>query len=103
MKTKELGTTGVHIPEVGVGTWKYKGTAELLQQGISWGATLIDTAEHYDNEELVGKAIRGIRKKVFVATEVNHWRRQQVLDCADASLRRLGIDTIDLYQIHWPN
>src|SRR3954471_15254982 len=102
MKTKELGSTGVQIPEIGIGTWQYNGTPELLRQGVDWGATLIDTAEHYENEEIVGKAIRGARERVFVATKVKHWRRQQVLDCADASLRRLGVDTIDLYQIHWP-
>jgi diketogulonate reductase-like aldo/keto reductase len=103
MKTKELGTTGIQIPEVGLGTYLYHGTAELLRQGIERGAKLIDTAEHYKNEELVGKAIAGMRDSVFVATKVTHWRRKEVLESADASLRRLDIDTIDLYQIHWPN
>jgi aryl-alcohol dehydrogenase-like predicted oxidoreductase len=40
---------------------------------------------------------------VFVATKTHDWRHKEVPQCADASLRRLGIDTIDLYQLHWPN
>ena len=103
MRTKELGTTGVRIPEIGTGCYLYRGSADLLRQGVEWGATLIDTAEYYGNEELVGQAIRGIRDRVFVATKTHHWHRQDVIRCAEASLRRLGIETIDLYQIHWPN
>lgn len=103
MKTKQLGGTGLQIPEIGTGTYLYRGTPELLRQGADLGATLIDTAEYYRNEEIVGQAIRGIRDRVFVATKANHWRRKDVLSSAEASLRKLGIDTIDLYQIHWPN
>ncbi|MEI6083174.1 MAG: aldo/keto reductase [Verrucomicrobiota bacterium] len=103
MKFKELGATGQQVPEIGVGTYLYRGTAELLRLGVEQGATLIDTAEYYGNEEVVGQAIRGIRDRVFVATKAHHWRRQEVFDSADASLRKLGIETIDLYQIHWPN
>ena len=103
MQTKELGATGVQIPEIGTGTYLYHGSAELLRHGVDLGATLIDTAEFYENEEIVGQAIQGIRDRVFVATKANHWRRKDILKSADASLRKLGIDTIDLYQIHWPN
>jgi diketogulonate reductase-like aldo/keto reductase len=103
MKQKELGKTGVMVPEIGVGTWYYEGSADLLRKAVDLGATLIDTAEHYGTEEVVGRAIKGIRDKVFVATKVSHWRREEVLRCAESSLRKLGIDTIDLYQLHWPN
>ncbi len=103
MKTKELGDTGLQIPEIGTGTYLYHGSPDLLRHGVDYGATLIDTAEYYRNEEVVGQAIRGIRDRVFVATKANHWRRQDILNSADASLRKLGIDVIDLYQIHWPN
>ena len=103
MQTKELGATGLQIPEIGTGTYLYRGSAELLRHGVDLGATLIDTAEFYENEEIVGQAIQGIRDRVFVATKANHWRRKDILKSADASLRKLGIDTIDLYQIHWPN
>src|SRR5882672_12671621 len=103
MRTRELGDSGIQIPEIGTGTYLYRGTPELLRQGVDWGATLIDTAEYYRNEEIVGQAIRGIRDRVFVATKANHWRRQEVFNSAEVSLRKLGIDTIDLYQVHWPN
>ena len=103
LKTKELGATGVQIPEIGTGCYLYRGTPELLRAGVEQGATLIDTAEYYGNEEIVGQAIRGIRDRVFVATKANHWRRKDVFHSADVSLRKLGIETIDLYQIHWPN
>jgi diketogulonate reductase-like aldo/keto reductase len=76
-----------------------------LRHGIELGATLIDTAESYGTEELVGEAIRGIRKEVFLATKSSphHFRRRDVHEAAEASLRRLGTDYIDLYQLHWPN
>src|SRR5512146_2174108 len=103
MLQRELDRTGVMLPEIGVGTWRYKGNADLLRQAVSLGATLIDTAELYGNEHVVGEAIKGIRDKVFVATKANHWKYDEVLHCADASLQKLGIDCIDLYQIHWAN
>jgi diketogulonate reductase-like aldo/keto reductase len=103
MNQKELGKTGVMLPEIGIGTWYYTGGPDLLRKAVDFGATLIDTAEHYGTEEVVGRAIKGIREKIFVATKVSHWRREEVLRCAEASLRKLGIDRIDLYQLHWPN
>ncbi len=105
MEYKELGRTGVMIPEVGLGTWKYRGGPEPLQRGIELGATLIDTAEMYRTEDAVGLAIRGIREGVFVVTKVlgSNLRYDQVLRAAENSLRLLNDDVIDLYQIHWPN
>ncbi len=103
MRQKELGKTGVFVPEIGIGTWQYSGGPELLRRAADLGAVLIDTAESYGNEEVVGRAIKGIRERIFIATKVSHWRREEVLRSAEASLRKLGIDYIDLYQIHWPN
>src|SRR5689334_21031277 len=105
MQHKELGATGVMVPEVGIGVWRYSGGAEPLRRGIELGATLIDTAEVYGTEGVVGEAIAGIRSEVFVATKVsgNHLRRDDLLRAADASLKRLNTDYIDLYQVHWPN
>jgi diketogulonate reductase-like aldo/keto reductase len=100
---KELDGTGVVLPEVGVGTYLYRGSAELLRKGLELGATFIDTAELYQNEEVVGRAINGMREQVFIATKTHHFRYHDVIQCAEASLSRLGIDTIDLYQLHWPN
>ena len=105
MEYRELGVTGVMIPEVGLGTWKYRGGPEPLRRGIELGATLIDTAEMYRTEDAVGAAIRGIRDRVFVATKVlgSNLRYDQVLRAAENSLRLLNDDVIDLYQIHWPS
>ncbi|MFQ6028813.1 MAG: aldo/keto reductase [Dehalococcoidia bacterium] len=105
MELKELGGTGVMVPEIGLGTWKYRGGSEPLRRGIELGAFLIDTAEMYRTEDQVGAAVRGIRDRVFIATKVlgSHLRRDQVLQAAENSLRLLDTDCIDLYQIHWPN
>jgi len=105
MELKQLGNTGVMVPEIGLGTWKYRGGVEPLRRGIELGAYLIDTAEIYRTENVVGQAIQGIRERIFVATKVSgdHLRSDAVLRAADASLRLLGTEVIDLYQLHWPN
>jgi len=104
MELKQLGNTGVMVPEIGLGTWKYRGGVEPLRRGIELGAYLIDTAEIYRTENVVGQAIQGMRERVFIATKVSgeHLRSDAVLRAADASLRLLGTEVIDLYQIHWP-
>ena len=105
MNYKELADTGVQISEIGLGTWNYRGWVKPLQRGIDLGATFIDTAEGYYTEDIVGKAIRGQRNKVFIATKVSgrHLSYRDVLRSAEESLYKLGTDVIDLYQIHWPN
>jgi diketogulonate reductase-like aldo/keto reductase len=105
MKLKPLGSTGVMVPEIGLGTWNYSGGVEPLRRGIELGAYLVDTAEGYNTEDVVGVAIKGICNRVFIATKVSgrHLRYDDVLRAAEGSLRRLGIDCIDLYQVHWPN
>jgi diketogulonate reductase-like aldo/keto reductase len=105
MELKRLGNTNVMVPEIGLGAWKYRGGVEPLRHGLALGTSLIDTAEIYGTEEIVGRAIQGRREQVFLATKVSgsHLRHDDVLRAAEASLRRLHIDVIDLYQIHWPN
>jgi diketogulonate reductase-like aldo/keto reductase len=105
MELKPLGNTGVTVPEIGLGMWKYRGGAEPLRRGIELGAFLIDTAEMYRTEDAVGQAVKGIRDRVFIATKVSggHLRYDDVLRAAEASLRLLQSDFIDLYQVHWPN
>ena len=103
MRTKELGNTGVEIPEIGLGTSQYNGGLEPLVRGIEAGATLLDTAERYGTEEVVGEAVRSRRDSVLVATKVSgaNVKYDQVIDAANQSLARLGVDCIDLYQVHW--
>lgn len=105
MELKPLGKTSVMIPEIGLGTWNYSGGVEPLRKGIELGAFHIDTAEGYNTEDIVGEAIKGIRDRVFIATKVSgrHLGYDDVQRAAENSLRRLGIDQIDLYQVHWPN
>jgi len=102
---KKLADTNLRIPEIGLGTWEYRGGVEPLQKGISLGTCLIDTAEIYGTEEIVGRAIADKRGEVFLATKVapEHFDYQGVITAANNSLKRLGTDYIDLYQLHWPN
>ena len=105
MNLKKLGNTGVLVPEVGLGTWNYKGGVEPLRAGIGLGASLVDTAEGYHTEDVVGEAVRPLREEVIIATKVSgrNLAHDSVLRSCEASLRKLGTDRIDLYQIHWPN
>jgi diketogulonate reductase-like aldo/keto reductase len=105
MFRKDMAEPGVLLPALGLGTWQYRGGIEPLRAGIAMGACFIDTAESYGTEEIIGHAIRGVRKDVFLATKVSprHFKRADVIAAAEASLRRLNTDYIDLYQLHWPN
>jgi diketogulonate reductase-like aldo/keto reductase len=105
MDYKQLGSTSVQIPDIGLGTWAYTGSEVPLRRGIDLGACLIDTAESYGTEYSIGQSIRKIRDKVFIATKVSphNFRRGEVFKAADRSLAQLKIDYIDLYQLHWWN
>ena len=105
MLVKQLGNTGVSLPEIGLGTWHYQAGPEPLRRGLAAGACFIDTAESYGTETVVGAALAGQRGQVFLATKVSpgHFRRADVLAAADRSLRALGTDYLDLYQLHEPN
>jgi diketogulonate reductase-like aldo/keto reductase len=105
MYLKELGKTGVPFPEIGLGTWQYRGGVEPIRKAIVLGSYLIDTAESYCTEEIVGEAVKPFRNRVFIATKVSpsHFRCSDMLMAADKSLERLKTDYIDLYQLHWPN
>src|SRR2546426_10929559 len=105
MNRKELGQTQITLPEVGLGTWNYAGGVAPLRKGLELGALLIDTAESYGSEDVVGQAVKGVRDRVFIATKVSpsHFKYADVLKAADRSLQRLGVERIDLYQLHYPN
>lgn len=111
----------LQIPKIGFGTWTIGGqhTADLtcdeqslfaLRSALDVGYTHFDTAEMYaagHAEELLGKAIReqGLpREALFITSKVSasHLKYEEVLSCCENSLRRLGMDTLDLYLIHWP-
>ena len=127
MKARKLGTTGVDIPAIGLGCMGMSsvyGAADdatsisVIHRAIDLGVTFLDTADIYGvggNEELVGRAIKGRRDRVVLATKFGNvikgsWADGKGYDidgsptyvkrAAEASLRRLGIDTIDLYYQH---
>src|SRR3984893_12966922 len=81
MHLKELGKTGVQIPEIGLGTWQYRGGVEPIRKAIFLGSSLVDTAESYCTEEIVGEAVNQLRNRVFIATKVSprHFPRADVL------------------------
>jgi len=110
---KPLGSTGEYVVAIGVGTWAirdYSRAKEALIRAIELGLNMIDTAEMYGSgraEELIGEVIKAVgRDNVFVTTKLYPHRftdRYTAIKAARASLRRLGIDCVDLILIHWPN
>lgn len=112
MKEREFGPIGASVPVIGQGTWNMeherKASITALRRGIDLGMTHLDTAEMYGAgrvEELVGEAIAGRRERVFVASKVlpsNASRRGTIAAC-ERSLRRLKVEYLDLYLLHWPS
>jgi diketogulonate reductase-like aldo/keto reductase len=112
MKTVLL-PDGQSVPALGQGTWRMgenakaqKNEVAALRLGIDLGMTLIDTAEMYGEggaEKVVADAIAGQRERVFVVTKVypHNASRTELPKACDRSLKRLRIEAIDLYLLHW--
>jgi len=97
------------IPQIGLGVWQVDPdiTAKVVRWGIEAGYRLIDTAEGYRNEEGVGEAIRAAgvpRGELFITSKLRNGAHQRdaALRAFDDTMRKLGIDQIDLFLIHWP-
>jgi len=119
MEFKELGRSGQKIPVLGLGTWgigglstRYVGeddeSVRALRLGLELEMRFIDTAETYargHSEEIVAKAVKSQRDKVFIATKVSpeHLHYDDVAKSCESSLKRLETNYVDLYQVHWPN
>ena len=123
MEKRKLGRAGPEISVVGYGAWEAGGSMwgsnvddrevlAAIQAAIDAGMDWIDTAEIYGrgrSEELVGKALRNQDRDgaVLVFTKfapfASRWLRSDVVAAVHASLKRLGVDRVDLYQIHWPD
>ncbi|MEM4280850.1 MAG: aldo/keto reductase [Candidatus Caldarchaeum sp.] len=121
MKFVELGKSGLKVSVIALGTWQFGSRSwgygksytadeclDAVKASVEAGVNLIDTAEVYGggvSEEIVGKAVKQVDGEVFVATKVSpaHLTYDGVIKACDRSLRRLGLKTIDLYQIHFPN
>jgi len=130
METKQLGNTDMNITRIGFGAWAIGGgdwayawgpqddgeaiaaIKRAIEKGINW----IDTAAVYGlghSEELVGKAVKGMSQKPYIFTKCGlvwddtrrtsqNIRAESIRKECEASLRRLNVDAIDLYQVHWP-
>ncbi len=120
MKYRRLGASGPEVSTIAMGCWTIAGGAmwgnvaereaiRTIHAAIDSGITLLDTAEGYgdgDSEDLIGKALSeaGSRNRVLIATKVgpDNFSEQDLVRSCETSLRRLGTDVIDLYQLHWP-
>jgi diketogulonate reductase-like aldo/keto reductase len=101
---------GARIPALGLGTWTLKGDAcaEMVEKALGVGYRHVDTAVMYGNEEAVGAGLKASsvpRDAIFLTTKI--WYTDigagDLERAAEASLRRLGVDRVDLLLIHWPN
>ncbi|HXT49668.1 MAG TPA: aldo/keto reductase, partial [Thermoanaerobaculia bacterium] len=112
MRTAPFGPTGSEVSVVGQGTWNMERddrsrAIAALRRGLDLGMNHIDTAEMYGDgkvEQLVGEAIHGRRDEVFLVSKVlptNASRRGTVAAC-ERSLKRLGVEQLDGYLLHWP-
>ena len=130
MNKRQLGKNGPYLTEIGLGAWAIGGpwqfgwgpqddqeSIKTIHKAIDLGINWIDTAAVYGlghSETIVGQAIKNKRSEVFIATKCGQvWNenrkvrtddRPEIIrkECED-SLRRLDVDAIDLYQIHWPD
>ena len=129
MNIRRLGTSSLYLTTVGIGTWPMSGARRAgwgpqddgdsiasIHRGLDLGINWIDTAPNYGlghAEEVVGKALKGISTKPIISTKcLFMWKpdgtsvmrldRERVRIQCENSLKRLGVDTIDMYMIHWP-
>lgn len=130
MQTKQLGNSDMHITPIGIGAWAMGGggwafawgpqdddeSVAAIHAALDAGVNWVDTAAVYGlghSEEVVARALKGRSRKPFVFTKCERvWNERREIGKSlkadsirrelEASLRRLQLDTIDLYQIHWP-
>lgn len=130
MQTRQLGTSDLHITPIGIGAWAMGGgnwvyswgdqddsdSIAAIHRALDLGINWIDTAPVYGlghAEEVVGRAIKGLSNKPYIFTKCSRiWdeqgkvgsllKRDSILREVEDSLRRLQVEVIDLYQMHWP-
>src|ERR1700729_1899191 len=122
LPTRSLGSSGLQSSAIGLGCMSLSGTygvsndeagIAVIREALDRGITLLDSSDAYGaghNEQLVGKAIKGRRSEVVLATKFGNLggrdgkfadgRPEFVISSCDASLKRLGVDVIDLYYQH---
>jgi aryl-alcohol dehydrogenase-like predicted oxidoreductase len=123
MQYRSLGRTGIKVSPYCLGAMMFGGIGNpdhddcirIIHKALDFGINFIDTADRYsagESEEIVGKALKGRRDRIVLATKVHGpmgndpnqqgTSRRWIMQAVDNSLRRLQTDTIDLYQIHRP-
>ena len=130
MRYKKLGDSELNLSVIGLGTWAIGGegwqyswgpqndalSIKTIYHALDLGINWIDTAAVYGlghSEEVIGKALKGMSQKPIIATKCSRkqdetgklyseLKRQSIIQEAEDSLRRLDVEIIDLYQIHWP-
>lgn len=119
MKKRKLGNSDLYVTELGLGCMSIgteeKSAKAIIEAALDEGINYFDTADLYDfgeNEKLVGQALKEVRERVIIATKVgNHWNSDRsgwswdpskayIKEAVKQSLKRLGTDYIDLYQLH---
>lgn len=120
MERVQLGRGGPKVSRIGLGMWQASGEVwgddvtdanciAAIRASAEHGVNLVDTAEAYGqghSEEVVGRGLAEVgRDRFVVATKLlgSHGRYDHVLRAYEGSLRRLGVDAIDVYQVHWPD
>jgi myo-inositol catabolism protein IolS len=118
MNMRRLGKSDIEVNPIGMGCWAYGGgeywgeqsqkdVDDLVHKALDIGLNLFDTAEVYNNgasEESLGKALKGIRHKAVVCSKVSpsNASKEVLRNHCEASLKRLGMDYLDIYMLHWP-
>jgi myo-inositol catabolism protein IolS len=114
---ERLGDSELRISRTGIGIWQASGDwkgndgeiIKAIERAHELGVNLVDTAEAYGDghsEEVLGQALRKVgRENLVIATKVNgaHLRYDELQKACKASMARLGVTEIDLYQVHWPD
>ena len=119
MEYRRLGNTDKKVSVVAMGCWALAGDAAwgpqddsdsiaTVHAALDTGINCFDTAEAYGDgrsETVLGKALRGHRQQAIIATKASatHLSSEELQQACERSLRRLSIETIDLYQVHWPS
>ena len=123
MKYRKLGRTGLMVSQICLGTMTYGNqideaeSSKLIRWALDAGINFVDAADMYvdgRSEEIVGKALKGVRQSVVLATKVGAWQsgpdvndiglsRKHIMDGIEGSLRRLGTDYVDIYYTHKPD
>jgi aryl-alcohol dehydrogenase-like predicted oxidoreductase len=120
---RQLGASGITVPALGVGIWSwgdtgfwgygraytYEDVTQAYKTCLEDGLNFFDTAEIYgsgESERILGQCYRQDGRQIIIASKFaplpNRFNARTLLSALDASLERLGVDHIDLYQIHWP-